>query len=343
MSAATIGVGIIGLGNSGWYYHAQGSLESSPDFHIAAVSARRPERTEEGAARFGATPHLRWESMLDDPAVDVVVVATPHDLHEPIAVAALDAGKHVVVEKPMATTRAETTRMLAAAARNDRVLTVFQNRRWEPTFRLVQELVEAGEVGQIWRVEERRMHAGRYTVSGTDRAHAGTALAEWAHTTTGGGGVGYLIAPHLIDHQVVLHGGAPERVSAVMHTYPGDAVEHYLDLRLQFPDGPEARIEIFRENAVDLPKWTVLGDCGTIVCPDFQTLRLDRADGTSRLETGLAPLQACDEFYAALALALRGGGPVPVDPEAAAVTVAVLESAHRSADRGGEWLRLDVE
>src|SRR5690606_5482018 len=144
--------------------------------------------------------------------------------HEPVAVAALEAGKHVVVEKPMATTAAETRAMLEAARRNDRMLTVFQNRRWEPTFRLIRSLAAAGEVGEVWRVEERRMHAGKYTVSGAERPHAGTALAEWAHRPDSGGGVSYLIAPHLIDHQLVLHGSRPRSVSAIMHTYDGDQV-----------------------------------------------------------------------------------------------------------------------
>lgn len=329
-----IGVGIVGMGNSGWFYHAEGSLERSEDFRLVAVNARTPERTEAAARRFDARGHQTWEALVTDPEVEVVVVATPHDLHAPVTIGALEAGKHVVVEKPMATTKAETDAMLAAAERSGTVLTVFQNRRWEPTFRLIRELVAAGEIGDVWRVEERRMHAGKYVVSG-ERAHAGSELAQWAHTTAGGGGVGYLIAPHLIDHQVVLHGSAPESISAITHTYPGDEVEHYLDLRLRFPGERDARIEIFRENAVDMPKWAVLGTQGTIICPDFQTLRLDRADGTSRLETGLKPLQACDEFYDALATALRDGGPPPVDPAEAAIAAAVLEAANRSATNGG--------
>ncbi|WP_154794499.1 Gfo/Idh/MocA family protein [Occultella kanbiaonis] len=340
MSADPIGVGIVGMGNSGWFYHAEGTLEHSPDYTIAAVSARTTERTDAAARRFAARGHSTWRSLIDDPAVQLVVVATPHHLHEPIAVAALGAGKDVVVEKPMAVTAAETSRMIAAANRAGRLLTVFQNRRWEPTFQLIRELVAAGEIGEVWRVEERRMHAGKYTVSG-DRAHAGTALAQWAHTTAGGGGVGYLIAPHLIDHQVVLHGSRPESVAALTHTYPGDEVEHYLDLRLRFPGARDARIEIFRENAVDLPKWAVYGTRGTIICPDFETLRLDRSDGTTRRETGLRPLQACDEFYEALAVALRDGGPPPVDPVEAAVVVDVLEAAHRSAAAGGAVMELE--
>ena len=340
MTRGRIGVGLVGLGNSGWYYHAEGTLERSRDFALVAVSGRTPARTAAAAARFAARAHPDWASLLADDRVEVVVVATPHDLHAPIAIRALEAGKHVVVEKPMAMTRAEADAMIAAATGNGRVLTVFQNRRWEPSFQLIRQLVADGAIGDVWRVEERRMHRGKYTVAGTDRPHAGTEMAGWAHGPAGGGGVTYLIAPHLVDHQLVLHGGPPAMVSAVMHTYPGDEVEHYLDLRLGFPDGRQARVEIFRENVVDLPKWSVFGDAGTIICPDFDVLVVERPDGVRREYSGLAPLQACDVFYDGLARALREGTRPPVEPREAADVVAVLEAAHASARCGGYAIQL---
>lgn len=339
MNSERIGVGLIGLGNSGWYYHGEGTLAASQDFDIVAVCSASAERRAAAAAHFGAAAHEDWQSLVADDRVEVVVIATPHHLHESIAVGALTAGRHVVVEKPMAVTAAETRSMIRAAQKNGQILTVFHNRRWEPSFQLIRKLVADEKVGRIWRVEERRMHGGKYVGAGIDRPHAGSELATWAHQP-GGGGVTYLIAPHLIDHQVVLHGGPPQTVSAVMHSYVDDDVEHYLDLRLGFPDGCLSRIEVFRENVLDLPKWAVFGEQGTIICDDFTTLRIERADGTIEHYTDLAPLQSCDEFYEALALAVRGQGPVPVDPQEAAVTVSVLEAAHDSARAGGKVVHL---
>lgn len=335
---ARIGVGLVGLGNSGWFYHAEGTLEHSDDFELVAVAARTADRAEVAARRFGARAHADWRTLVSDDAVEVVVVATPHNLHAPIALAALAAGKHVVVEKPMAMNAAECAAMIAAAERAQRILTVFHNRRWEPSFLLLRDLVESGSLGDVWCIEERRMHRGKYTVSAPDRAHAGTDLALWAHGTDGGGGVTNLIAPHLIDHQLVLHGGPPETVSAVMHTFPGDEVEHYLDLRMGFSDGRLSRIEVFREEVVDLPKWSVLGTRGTAVCPDFETLQVTYADGRTRSFEGLAPLQACDAFYDGLAVAIRAGAEVPVDPREAAAAVHVIDLAHQSALRKGAVL-----
>ncbi|WP_308796457.1 Gfo/Idh/MocA family protein [Agromyces silvae] len=333
-----IGVGLVGLGNSGWFYHAEGTIERSSDFDLVAVWSRTPARTAAAAERFDARGHDAWERLVVDEAVDVVVVATPHHLHAPVALAALAAGKHVVVEKPMAMNATECAAMIAAAERAGRVLTVFHNRRWEPSFLLLRELVDSGELGEVWRVEERRMHRGRYTVPGVDRPHAGSDLALWAHEPAGGGGVTNLISPHLVDHQLTLHGGPPSTVSAVTHTFSDDRVDHYLDLRLGFPEGRLARIEVFREDVVDLPKWALWGTLGTAVCPDFETLRVTLADGRTRTYADLAPLQACDEFYDGLAAAIRDGSPPPVDPRDAAAVVQVIDLAHASARAGGTLL-----
>ncbi|GAB2608570.1 Gfo/Idh/MocA family protein [Pseudactinotalea suaedae] len=335
MTGRPIGVGVIGLGNSGWYYHAEGTLERSSDYDIVAVSARRRERTAAGAQRFAARGHDDWRDLVKDESVDVVVVATPHDQHAPMTLAALAAGKHVVVEKPMASTPAETEAMLAAADEHQRILTVFQNRRWEPSFQIIRTLLADGAIGDVWRSEERRMHRGKYTVAGVDRAHAGTEPAAWAHSMEGGGGVVNLIAPHLVDHQLLLHGGLPRAVTATMHRYPQDDVEHHGDLRLDYGDGVAARIEVFRECDVNLPKWSVFGSSGTIVADDFDELRLIRPGRDDEVFGGLAPLQACGEFYEQLARAVRDEGPVPVDPRQAADVVRVLDAAHRSAASGG--------
>ncbi|WP_420111016.1 Gfo/Idh/MocA family protein [Pseudactinotalea sp.] len=335
MTAPPIGVGIIGLGNSGWYYHAEGTLERSPDFDIVAVNARRPERTAAGAQRFGARGHDDWRTLVTDDAVQVVVVATPHDQHAPMTLAALAAGKHVVVEKPMASTVSETEAMLAAAEKHDRILTVFHNRRWEPSFQIIRRLVAEGAIGEIWRSEERRMHRGKYTVAGADRAHAGTEPAAWAHTTAGGGGVVNLIAPHLVDHQLLLHAGLPHSVTAVMHRYPADEVEHHGEIVLNYGEGVSARIEVFRECDVDLPKWSVFGSSGTIVAQNFDSLTLIRPGQPDEVFDGLAPLQACDEFYEEFALAIRGEGPAPVSARDAADVVRVLGAAHRSSASAG--------
>lgn len=328
-----INVGLIGLGNSGWYYHAQATLENSSDFRISAVNGRRPASTQAGAQRFSAHGHNDWHDLVADDTVDLVVVATPHDLHAPMAIEAMNAGKHVVVEKPMAITRVECDAMITAAQRNGRVLSVFHNRRWEPSFQIITEMMKAGELGEVWRTETRRMHRGKYAVAGSDSPHTGSEPATWAHTGNHGGGVTYLIAPHLIDHQLLLH-GAPSSVSAIMHRYPNDDVEHYLDLNMDFGHA-QARIELFREIPFDLPKWSVFGSRGTVVCPDFGTLIHHRADGSVREYSDLPTVQGCNEFYEQLAQSIRRGAQAPVRAQDGAAVVQVLQAAHQSAAQAG--------
>jgi predicted dehydrogenase len=331
-----IGVGLIGLGNSGWYYHAEGTLQKSDLFDLVAVSGRTEARTDAAARAFGARPHHDWRRLVEDPEVQLVVVATPHDLHHPMAVAAAAAGKHVVVEKPMSNTADEAREMIATAKGSGVVLSVFQNRRWERQYQTIRALVQQGAIGDVWRIEERRMHRGKYTVSGPDSPHSGKEPAAWAHTTQQGGGVTYLISPHLIDHQLQLFGQDPLDVSAVMHTFPGDDVEHYADIRMTFPGGALSRVEIYREAVEELPSWVVAGDRGTIVGPDLRTLHIRRQDREPETMRDLPQLRECDAFYEQLHRAITEGAPPPVEPLDSAKAVRVIELAHLSARSGGD-------
>jgi scyllo-inositol 2-dehydrogenase (NADP+) len=330
-------VGVIGLGNSGWWYHAEDVFRRSDRYRLTAVASRTMQRAGAAAAAFGARAHEDWRDLVQSPDVDLVVVATPHDLHRDMTVAALQAGKHVVVEKPMATTRDAALEMLAAAESSGTVLTVHHNRRWEGTFQRLRRLVEDGELGEVWRVEERRMHSGRYTVAGAGSPHTGAELAAWAHTPEGGGGVTNLIAPHLIDHQLQLFGRPPDSVAATMHTFPGDRVDHHLDLRLAFGEAT-SRIEVFRETRVDLPKWAVHGTAGAAWCPDFATLVVERAGHTREVVTDIPVRRGAPEFYDLLWTAVRHGGPPPVDARDGLASATVLALAARSARTGGDSL-----
>ncbi|MBO6638170.1 MAG: Gfo/Idh/MocA family oxidoreductase [Roseitalea sp.] len=339
-SSTTIGVGLIGLGNSGWYYHAQGTFKDHPRYELVAVSSRTAARTHAAAKQFGATPYDDWRALIDDPKVQLVVIATPHDLHHVMTLAAAAAGKHVVVEKPMAKSTAEATEMIAAAESAGVVLSVFQNRRWELQYQRILQLIRDGSIGDVWRVEERRMHRGKYVAAGPASPHSGSDLAAWAHTEVGGGGVTYLISPHLIDHQIHLFGNAPLDVSAVMHTYPSDVVEHYVDIHMTFPGGVLSRIEVFREAVDELPSWVVLGDKGTIVGKDLRSLDIHRPGQPTEIIQDLPLLRECDGFYDELHSAITEGAPPPVDPRDSAIGVRVIELAHVSARAGGELQRL---
>ena len=106
-------------------------IETLPDHaRVAAVYDPLPARRGEAVQRFGCAAHEDFAGLIADPGVDVVVVAVPSHLHADYSVAALHAGRHVVCEKPMATSVADAERMTAAAAESGKLLTVFQNYRY---------------------------------------------------------------------------------------------------------------------------------------------------------------------------------------------------------------------
>lgn len=344
MSTTTnpIGVGIMGLGNSGWFYHAEDSIEPNGGFEIVALSGSSPARLAAAADRFTATPHPTNEALLADDRVELVVVTAPTGLHAPLARAALEAGKHVVVDKPLAPTTAEALELRALAEDAGRILTVFQNRRWEPSFIRVREIVASGAIGEVWRVEERRIHAGPYRVSADDRPHAGDDVATWTTDIALGGGVTYLIAPHLVDHQLALFERAPNTVAARMHTHEGDRAEHYVEMQLDFGDDVIARIEVMRDPAVNPPRWTVYGTRGTILVPTITRLEL-KVDGmATTVEEGFEIIRGSSPFYEQMRRVLREGAEPPVPLGDSVLATHVLDLAHRSARAGGLPISVDA-
>lgn len=333
-----IGVGVIGLGNSGRYYHAEGTLFPSPHYRLAAVCDTDETQAHAAAERFGATAYTDWRKLAADDTVELVVVALPHHLHRDVCVGCSAAGNHVVVEKPMATTTADALAMITAAEQAGRLLTVFHQRRWDPDFRVIREAVRAGAIGAPWRAETRRSNAGAYVVAGAGAPHAGTEVAEWAHARSGGGGVVFLAAPHLVDHLLQLIGRLPRTVSARTHTENGDAkngdAETYVEITMDFGDGLVCRAEVSPSAPTNPAKWAVYGRTGAITSATGRTVVARTPDGERTLAADLPPLRHCDEFYEILAAAIRKGTPPPVYPRDGLAVIAVLEAALESAAAG---------
>lgn len=150
MSAEKITVGLVGCGNAGRNIHLR-LLNAHPDLYRAVTCADTlPESAQKLAADFGLRAAESVEAMVADPEVELVVIATkPPVTHRDVAVLASAAGKHVVVEKPMAGTDAECAEMVAAAAPAGRVLAVHHNRRWDMDFLSVQTTIDSGVLGEI--------------------------------------------------------------------------------------------------------------------------------------------------------------------------------------------------
>ncbi len=149
MSQDPIRVGIAGLGRSGWDIHARLLEPMGDQYQVVAVVDDDAERRAEAVERFGCQAYVQYQALLADPNVELVVVSLPSHLHMSASVEALSAGKHVVCEKPMATTLAEADRMIETARETGRILTIFQQRRYNPDFVKVREVIDSGVLGRI--------------------------------------------------------------------------------------------------------------------------------------------------------------------------------------------------
>src|SRR5436190_4028221 len=148
-------IGVIGLG---WFgeIHCD-TIIGVPNLQLAGLCTRTPERLDALAAKYGVRKTYRdYRDMLDDPEIDAVSVVTMWDQHTGPAVAALDAGKHVFLEKPMASTVADCDRIIAAAKRARGILLVGHICRFNPRYRMAKQAIAAGRIGRIVAMSSRR-------------------------------------------------------------------------------------------------------------------------------------------------------------------------------------------
>ncbi len=246
-----IRVGIAGLGRSGWDIHAAliGTLKSKYD--VVAVFDQEDERLQEANRRFGCATYRRFRGLVHDDDVELVVVAMPTHLHARYSVAALNAGKHVVCEKPMATSLQAADRMIAAAERNDRILSVFQNRRYAQDFCQVRKVIDSGKLGRIVQIKI---------------AHHGFRRRwDWQTLKKYGGGELNNTGPHPIDQALVLFGDREPRVFCLRDRTLtlGDADDH-VKVVLHGPCAPTVEVEITAACAYGQSTWLVMGTLGSL-------------------------------------------------------------------------------
>lgn len=343
---------IIGFGLSGRMFHTR-VIKSVPGFEITAVVSSRGEEVRE------ELPHAEVVGSEDlifrDPSIDLVVIATPNELHAPLATRALEAGKHVVVEKPFSVTAAEGQTVVECAKRMDRVLSVYHNRRWDNGFLTLREALEAGHLGTVYGYEA-RFERFRPVVKGE----------RWREQEKGGSGVLYDLGSHLIDQAVCLF-GTPRGVYCDLATQrPGGVVDDYFNVLLDY-DTLRVVLRSGCVVGVPGPVLVVHGDTGTFIKqeldPQEDALKAGKtpensepwgldgdnarlfalsADGT-RTQRPLATIPGSyHRFYAELHAAITSGAPAPVPPEDAVTVIGIIEACLRSS-REKRWIRVGEE
>ena len=369
---APVGVGVVGYGpygGMGWRHGTAAAAVEGLAF-VAAVDAD-PSRRKAAEADFpGVSVYSDVDELLADDAVGLVVVATPPVSHADIALRALESGRHVVVEKPLCLTTAQADSLIACARAHRRMLTVHQNRRWDPDFLSLRQAVETGLLGEVFNVET---FVGGF-------AHP---CRAWHSEVSVSGGAVYDWGSHHLDWILELMGELPRTVTTTAHKRVWHDVTNLdqIRVRLQWDDGREA--EFFQSDiaAVRRPKFYVQGTQGTLV-GHYRPLVTERVDAVAgynleshhhaeapveltlaRYEAGwgviertLPPIATMSTmstmstvaaepdqafaFHRNVADHLHLGEPLAISPEGARRVVALLEAAKQSSDRGGATIDL---
>lgn len=188
----TLRVGLVGCGLVARRYHLP-AFQRCEEATVVAVASGRVESAKAAAEQFGVPRvHARWQDLAGDPDVDAVDVCAVNALHADISIAAARAGKHVLVEKPMAVTVAEADAMIAAARQAGVVLMVAHNLRFVPAFEELRRIVESGALGRLYVARGVFMHAG------PDEAWGATSDWFWRQDTAGGGSL-IDLGVHIVD------------------------------------------------------------------------------------------------------------------------------------------------
>lgn len=332
---------LVGFGYAGCTLHAP-LIEACPELELVAV------QTSRGAAALAGGPAIRIEhtpeSLFQAGDIDLVVIATPNDTHAPLARAALLAGKHVVVDKPFTTTLTEARELAALARQQGKLLSVFQNRRWDADFLSLRDLLDKGTLGRIVHIES---HFDRYRPVVRQR---------WREAPGAGTGLWFDLGPHLVDQALQLF-GLPESVSADFAIQrDGAQVDDYFHVQLRYPDrrvilhgstlmsGGTPRFTVhgtlgsYTKFGLDTqedmlkqgrkpgqPGWGADPVAGTLYLPAGETVRISQMDNL------------CGDYrhyYTAVAAAIAAGSPNPVPAEEAIATMAIIELALQSHAQG---------
>ncbi len=337
---APINTALCSFGMSGWVFHAP-FIYANPAFKLYAVWERTKNLAEEKYPRI--ITYRTLEDMLADETVELVIVNTPNYTHYDYTKKALEAGKHVVVEKPFTVTVEEGKELIDIAKKQDRKLSVYQNRRYDSDYKTIQKILKQDVLGDIVDVE---MHFDRFKED----------LSPKVHKEIPGPGTGslYDLGSHLIDQALQLFGKPDKLFADVKPMRPVSKVDDYFNLIFFYKT---FRVHVKSSYAVrePLPGYIFHGLKGSFIKsktnvqedmltagqapgqpgwgtePDTEKgLLHTEIDGKVVREYIISEQGNYAEYYAGIAAAIREGKPLPVTAEEALDVIKIIEAAYKS-------------
>ena len=339
-----IDVGLIGFGLAGRAFHAQ-VINRTPGLRLAAILQRQGD--EAGQAYPAARIVRDLDELLSLPKILLIVIATPNETHFDLAMRCLAAGRDVLVDKPFTTTLEEAAALVQFAKDHGRLLTVYQNRRYDGDFQAIREVVGTGALGRIVNFE-----------SNYDRFRPQLKPGAWREGSGPGSGIFFDIAPHLIDHALLLF-GLPRSITADIRIEREQAVApDAFDVLFNYRNGLRAVLRSSILAAAPRPRFILLGTKGSYVKqtvdPQEMNLRLGKIpeatpwgaepeenwgvlttpSGDGFIQTHI-PSRNCDyrDFYANLRDAILGKADLAVSPQWALNVMSIMELCEESSRR----------
>jgi predicted dehydrogenase len=339
--SASLKIGLMGYGFAGATFHAP-VIEHCGRASVAAIATGQTERARADYPHAKIVADLDALLALDE--IDCIVIATPNDTHFDLARRTLEAGKHVVVDKPVTLTAADAHTLANIALARGKLFAPSHNRRWDGDFLTVRDLLARIELGRVTQYE-----------SHFDRFRPGV-RQRWREDVTRGGGLLFDLGPHLIDQALALF-GAPQTVSATVRTHRDDAsAPDYVHIQLGYGEF-EAVLHASALTAIPGPRFAIHGTRGSYVKYGLDTqedqLKAGRRPGDEGFGAGNAAgvLRVVDGdqeverewptqngeyvgFYIALAEAIQNRVPFPVSAQDAVDVMTIIELAARSSEQG---------
>ncbi len=336
-----INTAICSFGMSGWVFHAP-FISTHPGFCFYAVWERSKNLAQEKYP--DVKVYRTLEELVADELVELVVVNTPNTTHYDFAKQALLAGKHVICEKPFTATVAEAEELIQIAAKQNKQLSVFQNRRYDSDYRTIKKVLEEKLLGDIVEAE---FHFDRYKEELSPKQHKETPIP--------GTGCLYDLGSHLIDQALQLF-GMPQAVFAdIAVMRPVSKVDDYFELLLYYPVH-RVRVKASYQVREALPGYIIHGSKGSFIKPktdmqeeQLQSGMLPTADGYGtepESEKGLLHTEIngkvikeyipslkgnYTDYYEGIYQAIRNNHPLPVTAEDGMKVIKIIEAAFQSS------------
>ncbi len=319
------------IGYGGAFNMGKGHLNGMREAGIIPTAAcdLDASRVEVAQADFpGIRTYTNVDALLADDGVDLITLITPHNTHAPLAIQALNAGKSVICEKPMCLTAQEATDMIAAAKKNNVMLSVYHNRRHDGDFKALREaIVEKKLIGDVFSIQAGFAgygHPGHWWRS--DKAISGGAFYDWG--------------AHFLDWILnLMPGRKVVNVTGYFHKRVWHDVtnEDHVQAILRFDDGAHADVSFSQISSLPMPRWRIQGTKGGILDDGsikdgmklFTFLEGMKMQGELRNKPG-----TWDKYYKDIYAHLTEGAPLDVTPESARRVIAVMEAAEKSSQTG---------